>query len=123
YNGVFLPINTLIKIELETKFHSMEIAVHFIEQYTLQNNFAIFKHKTEKFSDGTCRKRVFKCNLGERYVEKHSRPILVSDDGLFEPFFDKIEDSAKSLIETDEDWELNLKSLISMISFNDILEV
>ncbi len=76
YNGVFPLINTLIEIELGTKFHSMEIAVHFIEQYALQNNFAVFKHKTEKFSDGTCRKRVFKCDLGGRYVEKHSRLIL-----------------------------------------------
>ncbi len=49
--------------------------------------------------------------------------ILVSDDGSFEPFFDKVEDSAESLIEADEDRELDLKSLISMVSFNDILEV
>ncbi|CAG8707283.1 9733_t:CDS:2 [Funneliformis caledonium] len=209
YNGVFSPINTLIKIKLRTKFHSMEIVIHFIKQYALQNNFTVFKHKTEKFLDSTCRKRVFKCDLEGRYVEKHSRPILatvtlfnnehnheisietvkfsttyknfseeimeqiefyvvydrcdagtirnllqpkypdcplelqannlawfikpliddtnnhvkVSDDGSFEPFFDKVEDSAKSLIEADEDQELDLKSLISMVSFNDILEV
>src|SRR6266540_6302272 len=49
--------------------------------------------------------------------------IPVSDDGSFEPFFDKVEDSAESLIEADEDRELDLKSLISMVSFNDILEV
>ncbi|CAG8515366.1 14871_t:CDS:1 [Funneliformis caledonium] len=49
--------------------------------------------------------------------------IPVSDDGLFEPFFNKVEDSAKSLIETDEDRELDLKSLISIVSFNNILEV
>ncbi|CAG8544943.1 4185_t:CDS:2 [Funneliformis caledonium] len=120
----------------------MEITVYFIEQYTLQNNFAIFKHKIEKFSNGTCRKRVFKCDLRERYVEKYSRLILgkekskgskkqglqfseipVLDDSSFEPFFDKVEDSAESLIEADEDQKLDLKSLISMISFNDILEV
>ncbi|CAG8494567.1 8411_t:CDS:2 [Funneliformis caledonium] len=29
--------------------------------------------------------------------------IPVSDDGSFEPFFDKVEDSTKSLIEADED--------------------
>ena len=31
YNGVFPLINTPIEIELGTKFHSMEIAVHFIK--------------------------------------------------------------------------------------------
>ena len=55
--GGFPLINTSIEIEVGTKFHSMEIAVHFIEQYALQNNFAIFKHKIEKFIDGTCRKK------------------------------------------------------------------
>ncbi|CAG8721995.1 16342_t:CDS:2 [Funneliformis mosseae] len=112
-------------------------------------------YKTKKFSDGTCRKRVFKCDLGRRYVEKHSRPILgkekskesknsidsiinkyltqpiydayykqmyqfvcyrayqiqfskipVSDNGSFESFFDKVEDSAEFLIEADEDQSL-----------------
>lgn len=76
YVGGFPLINTSIEIGVGTRFHSMEIAVHFIEQYALQNNFAVFKHKTEKFLDGTCRKRVFKCDLGGRYTEKLSRPIL-----------------------------------------------
>jgi hypothetical protein len=76
YTSNFPLINTPIKIEVGTKFHSMEIAVHFMEQYAFQNNFAIFKHKNEKFSDGTNRKRVFKCDLGGRYIEKSSRPIL-----------------------------------------------
>ncbi|PKY53231.1 hypothetical protein RhiirA4_471329 [Rhizophagus irregularis] len=51
YIGSLSSINSLIKIELETRFYSMEIATHFIEQYTFQNNFATFKHKSEKFSD------------------------------------------------------------------------
>ncbi|CAB4485278.1 unnamed protein product [Rhizophagus irregularis] len=76
YVGGFLLINTLIEIENGTRFHSMEIAVHFIEQYALQNNFAVFKHKSEKFPDGTCKKRVFKCDLGGRYTEKLLRPTL-----------------------------------------------
>ena len=54
----FPPINTQIEIESGTKFRSMDIAVHFIEQYALQNSFAIFKYKSEKFMDGTDRKRV-----------------------------------------------------------------
>jgi hypothetical protein len=33
----------------------MEIAIHFIEQ---QNNFAVFKHKNEKFPDGNCKKGI-----------------------------------------------------------------
>jgi hypothetical protein len=76
YVGSFLLINTPIEIEVGTRFYSMEIAVHFIEQYAFQNNFAVFKHKNEKFPDGTCRKRVFKCDLGGRYIEKLSKPIL-----------------------------------------------
>ncbi|UZO28618.1 uncharacterized protein OCT59_022135 [Rhizophagus irregularis] len=35
YVGGFPLINTLIEIENGTRFHSMEIAVHFIEQYAL----------------------------------------------------------------------------------------
>ncbi|PKK74430.1 hypothetical protein RhiirC2_708887 [Rhizophagus irregularis] len=76
YTGSFPLINTHIEIETGTKFHSMEIAVHFVEQYALQNNFAVFKHKSEKFSDGSDRKRVFKCELGGKYIEKPSKPIL-----------------------------------------------
>ncbi|GBC12998.2 protein FAR1-RELATED SEQUENCE 5-like [Rhizophagus irregularis DAOM 181602=DAOM 197198] len=67
-------INTLIKLEVETSFYSMTIAVHYIEQFALQNNFAIFKHKSEKFLDGTCRKKVLKCDLGGRYTQKLLRP-------------------------------------------------
>src|SRR6266480_4660053 len=64
-NCVSLPlINTPIEIEVGTRFYSMSIAVHFVEQYAFQNNFAIFKHKSEKFSDNTYRKRVFKCDMG-----------------------------------------------------------
>ncbi|CAG8687206.1 6109_t:CDS:2, partial [Funneliformis caledonium] len=43
--------------------------------------------------------------------------IPVSDDDSFEPFFDKVEDSAKFLIEADEDWKLDLKFLISMNTY------
>ncbi|CAB5195622.1 unnamed protein product [Rhizophagus irregularis] len=67
-------INTLIKLEVGTSFYSMTIAVHYIEQFALQNNFAIFKHKSEKFLDGTCRKKVLKCDLGGRYTQKLLRP-------------------------------------------------
>jgi hypothetical protein len=74
--GNFPPINTQIKIESGTKFCSIEIAVHFIEQYARQNNFAIFKHKSEKFMDGTDRKRVFKCDMGGKYVERLARLTL-----------------------------------------------
>jgi hypothetical protein len=55
--GSFSLINVPIKFEVETKFHSMEIAVHFVKQYALQNNFAVFKHKSKNFPDNTCRKR------------------------------------------------------------------
>jgi hypothetical protein len=76
-NCVSLPsIYTPIEIEVGTRFYSMSIAVHFVEQYALQKNFAIYKHKSETFSDGVCRKRVFKCDLGGRYEEKLSRPLL-----------------------------------------------
>src|SRR4051812_23453434 len=76
YIGSFSSINTLIEIELGTRFYSMEIAAHFIEQYALQNNFAIFKHKSENFPDNTYRKRVFKCDMGGRYVERLTRLTL-----------------------------------------------
>ncbi|PKY53232.1 hypothetical protein RhiirA4_471330 [Rhizophagus irregularis] len=47
--------------------------------------------------------------------------ISVSDD---EPFFDKeMNDSDETLIEADEDRELNLKSLISLVDPNNILEI
>src|SRR5581483_7606832 len=67
-------INTPIELEVGTRFYSMSIAIHFIEQYAIQNNFAVFKHKSEKFLDGSCRKRVFKCDLGGRYTQKLLRP-------------------------------------------------
>ncbi|CAB4446613.1 unnamed protein product [Rhizophagus irregularis] len=51
YVGGFPLINTLIEIENGTRFHSMEIAVHFIEQ-------------------------VFKCDLGGRYTKKLLRSTL-----------------------------------------------
>lgn len=70
------PIDTTFEIEVGTRFHSMPIAVHFIEQFALQRNFAIYKHKSEKFSDGSCRKRVFKCDLGGKYSERLSHPTL-----------------------------------------------
>ncbi|PKY34433.1 hypothetical protein RhiirB3_454134 [Rhizophagus irregularis] len=41
------------------------------------NNFAVFKHKSEKFLDGTCRKKVLKCDLRGRYTQKLLR--LTSD--------------------------------------------
>lgn len=70
------PINTPIIIETGTRFHSMNIAIHYIEQYAFQKNFAVYKYKNETFPDGTCRKRVFKCDLGGKYIEKLSRPTL-----------------------------------------------
>ena len=76
YIGSFPSINTPIEIEVGTRFYSMEIAVHFIEQYAFQNNFAIFKHKSEKFSDNTYRKRIFKCDMRGRYTERLTRPTL-----------------------------------------------
>ena len=45
-NCVNLPlINTPIEIEVGTRFYSMPIAVHFIEQYAFQKNFTIYKTK------------------------------------------------------------------------------
>ena len=74
--GSLPHINTPIELKVGTRFYSLPIAIHFIEQYVIQNNFAIFKHKSEKFLDSTCRKKVFKCDLGGRYTQKLSRPIL-----------------------------------------------
>ena len=62
--GSLPHINTPIELEVGTRFYSMPIAIYFIEQYAIQNNFAIFKHKSEKFLDGTCRKKVLKYDLG-----------------------------------------------------------
>src|SRR6185436_12253986 len=76
YNGDLPSISSPLVIEIGTQFISMPIAVHFIEQYAQQKYFAIIKHKAEKFSNGTYRKRVFKCDLGGRYNEKLSRPVL-----------------------------------------------
>ncbi|RHZ78169.1 hypothetical protein Glove_167g114 [Diversispora epigaea] len=77
YNSDLPLISTPIEIEEGTKFISMPIAVHFIEQYARQKNFAIFKYKNETFPDGTSRKRVLKCDLGGRY-KKLLRPALVT---------------------------------------------
>src|SRR5581483_4750526 len=75
-NCVSLPsIYTPIEFEVGTKFYSMSIAVHFVEQFAFQKNFAVVKHKNKTFLDGTCRKRVFKCDLGGKYEEKLSRPL------------------------------------------------
>ncbi|CAG8591117.1 8015_t:CDS:2 [Funneliformis caledonium] len=91
----------------------------FEEQYALQNNFAVFKHKTENFQMVLIEKGY----LSVIWEEVQFSEIPVSDDGSFESFFDKVEDSAKSLIKADEDQKLDLKSLILIVSFNDILEV
>ena len=76
YIGNLPSINTSFEIKVGTRFSSMSIAVHFIEQYAFQKHFAVYKHKSETFLDGTCRKRVFKCDLGGKYNEKLSRPTL-----------------------------------------------
>lgn len=50
--------------------------------------------------------------------------ISISDDDSFEPFFDKeVDESAEIPIEADEDRELDLKSLISIVNSDDILEI
>jgi hypothetical protein len=59
--GGFPLINVSIEIEVGIRFHSMKIAVHFVEQYALQNNFAVFKHKSEKFPDNTAFFSNFTC--------------------------------------------------------------
>ncbi|RHZ60060.1 hypothetical protein Glove_359g41 [Diversispora epigaea] len=76
YNSDLPLISTLIEIKEGTKFISMPIAIHFIEQHARPKNFAIFKYKNETFPDGTSRKRVLKCDLGGRYKEKLLRPAL-----------------------------------------------
>ena len=48
---------------------------------------------------------------------------MVSDDDSFEPFFEEVDDSAETHIEADEDRELNLESLISLVNSDDILEI
>jgi hypothetical protein len=50
--------------------------------------------------------------------------ISASDDDSFEPFFDKeVDDFIETPIEADEDRELDLKSLISIVNLDDILEI
>ncbi|CAG8716229.1 888_t:CDS:1, partial [Racocetra persica] len=50
--------------------------------------------------------------------------ILISDDDLFEPFFDKETDGSSEIpVEADKDHELNLQSLIAIVNSNDILEI
>lgn len=50
--------------------------------------------------------------------------ILESDDYSFEPFFEKeVDDSIESHIEADEDRELDLKSLVSLVDSDDIQEI
>ena len=50
--------------------------------------------------------------------------VLISDDGSFEPFFDKeVDDFAKTHIEADEDRELDLDSLSSIVNSDDILKI
>ena len=76
YTGNLPSINTLIELEVGTRFTSMPIAAHFIEQYAFQKHFAVYKHKSETFPDSIYRKRVFKCDLEGRYNERLSKPIL-----------------------------------------------
>ena len=38
-------VKTPIEIEVGTRFYSMPIAVHFIEQYALQNSFAVLPNE------------------------------------------------------------------------------
>ncbi|CAG8500906.1 19789_t:CDS:2 [Racocetra fulgida] len=50
--------------------------------------------------------------------------ILLSDDDLFKPFFEKEPDDNLDIpLEADEDQELNLQSLISIVNHNEILEI
>ncbi|CAG8847740.1 34286_t:CDS:2, partial [Gigaspora margarita] len=69
-------IDTPFELKVGTQFPSMLVAVHFVEQYARQNRFATYKHKGEKFKDGTWRKRVLKCDLGGRYNERLLKPAL-----------------------------------------------
>ncbi|CAG8817997.1 2866_t:CDS:2, partial [Gigaspora margarita] len=243
YNENLPLIDTPFEIKVGTQFLSMLIAIHFVEQYAHQNRFAIYKHKKENFKDGTCRKRVFKRDLGGKYCEKlltlelvtvstfnnehnhelsagtlkfavaykmfsqeimdqiefyvvHSRcdtttirnllqpnysdrvfltqdlgnaiqkirrekgldqsdaaallsklfelqaydpawfvksliddtmqmsEISILDDNSFEPFFDKeVDDDSEIPVEANEDWELNLQSLITIVNPDDILKI
>ncbi|RIB07364.1 hypothetical protein C2G38_2274479 [Gigaspora rosea] len=78
YTGNLPLITTPIAIEVGTRFISMPVAVHYVEQYAFQNHFSVYKHKCEIFADGTCRKRVLKCDMGGRYNERLSRPTLAN---------------------------------------------
>ncbi|CAG8749489.1 8997_t:CDS:2, partial [Racocetra fulgida] len=78
YNRKLPLIDTPIEIKVGTWFPSISVAAHFVEQYARQNRFAVFKHKSEKSKDSTCRKRVFKCDLGGDIVRNFQNQHWVS---------------------------------------------
>ncbi|CAG8801253.1 30923_t:CDS:2 [Gigaspora margarita] len=49
--------------------------------------------------------------------------IPLSDDDSFEPFFEKSNDNIESSVEADEDREINLQSLITIVDYSEILEI
>ncbi|KAF0474619.1 protein far1-related sequence 5-like [Gigaspora margarita] len=49
--------------------------------------------------------------------------ISLSDDDSFEPFFEKSNDNIESSVEADEDREINLQSLITIVDYSEILEI
>ncbi|RGB21598.1 hypothetical protein C1646_777662 [Rhizophagus diaphanus] len=98
---------------VETQFTQRVESENALIQKAVQSNIDIDAHYKQMYQSV--------------YYRTHQVPfskISASDDNSFEPFFDKeVDNSIKTPIEVDKDQEFDLKSLISMVNSDDILEI
>ena len=103
--------------------------LQYSQPFVIQTFFSSIDHVIKKYLTQPIHDAHYKQMCQSVCYRAHQVPISEistsdGDDDLFEPFFDKeVDDSAEIPIEADEDWELDLKSLISIVNPNEILEI
>jgi hypothetical protein len=142
--------NALIQKAVQSSFSLLQVQESLenrLEFESINNRYSIWKASTLQYTQPFVIQTFFSDidNIMKKYLTQpihdahykqmcqsvcyraHQVPfseISLSDDDSFEPFFDKeVDDSAEILIEADEDREFNLKSLISLVDSDDILEI
>ncbi|CAG8782200.1 18031_t:CDS:2, partial [Racocetra fulgida] len=110
--------NGLIKKAIQSSSSFLEVQEALenrLEFESINNRYSIWKSSTLQYTQPFIIQTFFTISMSE---------ILLSDDDLFEPFFEKeLDDNLDILLEADEDRELNLQSLISIVNHNEILEI
>src|ERR1044072_7103922 len=142
--------NALIQKAVQSSFSLLQVQEsleHRLEFESINNRYSIWKASTLQYTQPFVIQTFFSSidSILKKYLTQpihdthykqmcqsvcyraHQVPfseISISDDDSFEPFFDKeVDESAEIPIEADEDRELDLKSLISIVNSDDILEI